>query len=69
MKIEIFDKLIKIVDILLLNKLLDNGISIDTPHLFLVEIIGALAPTLSIGMPFKPDLKERSSDTVYRKCC
>ena len=41
------------------------GSSIDTPHLLLVEIIGALAPTLSIGMPFKPDLKEHSSDTVY----
>ena len=41
------------------------GNSIDTPYLFLVEIIGALAPALSIGMPFKPDLKERSSDTVY----
>ena len=32
-------------------------------------IIGAFAPTPSIGMPFKLYLKERSSDTVYRKCC
>ena len=35
------------------------------PHIFWVEIIGALAPTPSIGMSFKPSLKERSSDTVY----
>ena len=45
--------------------LLDKSRSIDTPHLFLVEIIEALASTLSIGIPFKPSLKERSSDTVY----
>ena len=28
------DKFIEVVDIILLNKLLDNGISIDTPYLF-----------------------------------
>ena len=63
--LRVINKFIELVDILLLNNLLDNGISIDTTHLFLVEITGALAPTLSIGVPFKSDLKERSSDTVY----
>jgi len=49
-----FDKFIEVVDI------------IDTPHLFLVEIIGALASAISVGIWYGTSQKERSFEGFYQ---